>query len=91
MFPPESPILNSKREDATTYDGLKILISKALEGELLNLCGLEWELPACIAVDEGLYHAYDMAVINENDNLIAPLHQSNYPLNYWELYVPPAE
>ena len=83
IFSPATPFLNSSLKKDISYDGLKILISKTLENELTNLCGLKWKLPSYMTVHEKLLHAYDMAVINENDRLIAPLHQSNYPLNYW--------
>jgi len=62
-----------------SYDGLTILISKALEYELCNIGGEKWTLPSNgkLRVHEGLHHLHDIAVIDENDTIVAPLFEAN--------------
>ena len=80
LLSPDHPGLQSKHFSGITYDGFTILISKTLEEELREICGLTWKLPANMAIDEKLLHSFDMAVVNENDTLVAPLYQHNFAL-----------
>jgi hypothetical protein len=76
---PDYPQLNSTLAAAQTYDGFTLLISKALEQQLLKIAGQSWELPHSgkIRVHEELFHVHDIVVINEHDKLVAPLLQAN--------------
>ncbi len=79
VFGPDSlPVQWSRQQPTIPYAGLKLMISSALEDQLKNVCGLKWELPPYLEVDERFLHPYDMAVINEDRRLIAPLHQCNF-------------
>ena len=76
---PEFPYLNSAVAIGQTYDGLTLLISKALEQELLRVAGQRWVLPPSgkVRVHEKLLHVHDIAVINDKSKLVAPLLQPN--------------
>jgi hypothetical protein len=76
---PDYPYLNSVVSRDEVHDGLTVLISSALEKELLRLGGMNWTLPASgkLRVHESLVHPYDMAIIDENSKLVAPLLQAN--------------
>lgn len=79
LLSPSFPHLNSEVSKEESYDGLTILISKALEQELLNIGGKKWRLPANgkVRVHEGLHHLHDIAVIDENEKIVAPLLEAN--------------
>lgn len=79
LVSPDYPNLNEKTSDEETYDGLTILISSALEKELLNIGGQKWILPQSgkIEVHKGLVHPHDIVVINEKSKLVAPLYEAN--------------
>jgi hypothetical protein len=76
---PEYPHLNSSAAQNETYDGLTLLISKALEDELLQVAGQKWTLPRSgkVRVHDGLKHLTDIAVIDEQSKLVAPLLEAN--------------
>lgn len=79
LVSPEFPHLNSVLAKGQTYDGFTLLISKALEQELLRVAGQSWVLPHSgkVRVHEKLVHVHDIAVINEKSKLVAPLLQPN--------------
>lgn len=79
LVSPDFPYLNSKVSADVDYDGLEILISPTLAAEISNIGGKQWTLPknGKIRVHEGLKHAHDIVVINENGKTIAPLLQPN--------------
>lgn len=79
LISPSYPHLNTKTSSDEPYDGLTILISKALEQELLNIAGKQWALPTNgkLRVHEGLHHLHDIAVIDENNKIVAPLFEAN--------------
>jgi hypothetical protein len=79
LVSPEYQYLNSNLAKEQTYDGFTLLISKALEQELLQVAGQPWVLPSSgkVRVHEDLVHVYDMAVINEKSKMVAPLFQPN--------------
>jgi len=79
LISPDYPHLNSKVSENESYDGLTILISKALEKELLTIGGQQWTLPknGKVQVHDGLHHMHDIAVIDENSNMIAPIFEAN--------------
>lgn len=77
LISPEYPHTHDKTSKDQEYDGMTILISKALEQELLNIGGKKWTLPKHVRVHDGLYHMHDIAVINENSKLVAPLFEAN--------------
>jgi hypothetical protein len=78
IISPNYPHLN--RLSKSNDEQLKVHISKALMVEIENLCGFKWEVPNFIRVNDKLLHNYDIAVINSDDRLIAPLFQSNFAL-----------
>ena len=84
LFAPDAPFEDIHKRTDLAYDGLTLLISPALEEKLTKLCGLKCELPSCVAVDKKLVRVFEMVVINEKKQLIAPLFQCNYALDYWE-------
>jgi hypothetical protein len=75
----EFPYPNSLLAKGQTYDGFTLLISKALEQELLRMAGQSWVLPPSgrVRVHEKLMHVYDIAVINDKSKLVGPLLQPN--------------
>lgn len=81
LVSPDYPHLNSKivQTKNVTYDGFVLLISKALEDELLSIGGVQWTLPenGKVQVNEKLLHVHDMAVIDQNSKLVAPILQPN--------------
>ncbi len=79
LVSPDYPYLNSKISGDETRDGLTILISKALEKELLSIGGQTWSLPqnSKLKVHDGLVHMHDIVVIDENAKLVAPLLEAN--------------
>lgn len=79
LVSPEFPNVNSVVAKGQTYDGFTLLISKALEQELLRVAGQSWVLPLSgrVRVHEKLLHVHDIAVISDKSKLIAPLLQSN--------------
>lgn len=77
LVSPEFPHLHSRIAEGESYDGLTVLISAALASTLQTLAGKTWTLPPHIKVHDKLHHAHDMAVIDENAKLVAPLYQAN--------------
>jgi hypothetical protein len=79
LVSPDFPHLNSKLATNVEYDGFTLLISKALETELMNIGGLTWSMPGNgkLRVHEGLHHLHDMAVINEGNKIVAPVLEAN--------------
>ena len=77
LVSPDFPHTNDKVSSGEDYDGLTILISKALKQELLNIGGKKWTLPKNVRVQDGLYHLHDIAVIDENSKIVAPLYEAN--------------
>lgn len=79
LVSPSFAHLNSIVSKDESYDGLTILISKALEHELLNIGGKQWVLPKSgkIRVHDGLHHLHDIAVIDEHKKIVAPLFEAN--------------
>lgn len=77
LVSPDYPHTNDKVSADEDYDGLTILISKALENELLNIGGQKWTLPKNVRVHEGLFHLHEITVIDENSKIIAPLYEAN--------------
>lgn len=79
LVSPDFPHLNSIISKEIPYDGLTILISRALEKQLTSIGGQSWSLPenGKIQVHDGLLHVHDMAVIDQNSKLVAPILQSN--------------
>jgi hypothetical protein len=79
LVSPEFPYLNSVLAKGQTYDGFTLLISKALEQELLRMAGQSWVLPPSgrVRVHEKLVHVHDISVINDKFKLVAPLLQPN--------------
>jgi len=79
LVSPSFPYLNSIVSKEESYDGLTILISKALERHLLSIGGQRWTLPknGKIRVHEGLHHLHDIAVIDEHNKIVAPLFEAN--------------
>jgi len=79
LVSPTFPHLNTIVSKDESYDGLTILISKALEQELLTIGGKQWVLPknGKIRVHEELHHLHDIAVIDERNKIVAPLFEAN--------------
>ena len=77
LVSPDFPNLNDTVSKGEDYDGLTILISKALKQELLNISGQKWTLPKNVRVQDGLYHLHDITVIDENSKIVAPLYEAN--------------
>ena len=79
LVSPEFPNLNSVLAKGQTYDGFTLLISAALERELLSLAGQRWVLPSSgkVRVHKKLLHVHDIAVLNDKSKLVAPLLQPN--------------
>lgn len=79
LLSPSYPNLNSIVSKDESYNGLTILISKALEQELLKIGGEQWTLPkdGSMRVHEGLHHLHDIAVIDQNNKIVAPLLEAN--------------
>lgn len=79
LVSPDYPHLNSKIVKDVMYDGLKILISAALEEQILGIGGKQWSLPkdGKLQVHDGLAHLHDIVVIDENAKLVAPLFEAN--------------
>jgi hypothetical protein len=79
LVSPDFPHLNSTLAKSQTYDGFTLLISRALEQELLKVAGQSWILPRSgkVRVHEKLVHAHDIVVINDKSKLVAPLLQPN--------------
>jgi len=79
LVSPDFPHLNTKVAKDEQYDGLTVLISKALEQEITNIGGKKWTLPANgkIRVHDGLHHLHDISVIDEHPHLIAPIFEAN--------------
>lgn len=79
LISPSYPYLNTIVSKEESYDGLTILISKALEQQLLTIGGKKWILPknGKIRVHEGLHHLHDIAVIDEHNKIVAPLFEAN--------------
>lgn len=79
LVSPDYPYLNSKTAKDETYDGLKVLISSALEQQILAIGGQKWSLPknGKLQVHDGLAHLHDIVVIDENDKLVAPILEAN--------------
>ena len=79
IISPDYPHLTKVIARDESYDGLAVLISKALEKELLQLAGQQWVLPESrkIRVHDSLTHVHDIAVIDEKSRLVAPLLQAN--------------
>ena len=73
---PNTTLAKAKNVD---YDGFVLLISRALESELLSIGGAQWSLPenGKVRVHEKLLHVHDMAVIDKNSKLVAPILQPN--------------
>lgn len=76
LVSPEFPHLHSSLPQQS-YDGLSILISSALEGELKTLAGKAWTLPSHVRAHGALHHAHDMVVVDDNSKVVAPLYQAN--------------
>lgn len=62
------------------YDNFTIYISRELKHKLKNLIGLRWKLPNYVKVNNKLYYAYDMFVMDDK-TVVAPLFQMNLPNN----------
>lgn len=79
LVSPSFPHLNTIVSKTESHDGLTILISKALEQEILNIAGKQWVLPknGKIRVHKGLHHLHDIAVIDKDNKIIAPLFEAN--------------
>jgi hypothetical protein len=79
LVSPDYPYLNKNIAGDEDRDGLTILISPALEKELLSIGGQKWALPANgkVKVHDGLAHLHDIVVIDSNEKLIAPLLEAN--------------
>ena len=79
LVSPDFPHLNRINAKEETYDGLQILISAALEKEILGIGGQKWSLPSSgkLRVHEGLAHLHDIVVIDEESKLVAPLFEAN--------------
>ncbi|MGH1538985.1 MAG: hypothetical protein ACRBHB_01060 [Arenicella sp.] len=79
LVSPEFPHLNSKVSADVDYDGLVILISPALEAEIMTIAGKNWALPSNgkVRVHKDLKYVHDIVVINEKNKTIAPLLQPN--------------
>lgn len=79
LVSPDFLHLNSTVAKSQTYDGFTLLISRALEQELLRVGGQSWILPRSgkVRVHEKLVHAHDIVVINDKSKLVAPLLQPN--------------
>jgi hypothetical protein len=79
LVSPEFPNLNSVVAKGQAFDGFTLLISTALERELLSLAGQRWVLPSSgkVRVHKNLLHVHDIAVINDKSKLVAPLLQPN--------------
>ena len=79
LVSPDYPYLNSASKQAVEYDGLQILISKALNDELLRIGGQTWTLPesGIVQVHDGLHHLHDIVVIDDKSKLVAPLYEAN--------------
>ena len=79
LVSPSYPHLNTIVSKDESYDGLTILISKALEQELLSIGGKKWVLPknGKVRVHEDLHHLHDIAVIDEQNKIVAPIFEAN--------------
>ena len=79
LVSPDFPFLSRIISKDISYDGFTLLISEALEKELKNIGGQVWSLPSDgkVKVHEKLLHVHDMAVIDENAQLVAPILQVN--------------
>ncbi len=79
LVSPDFPHLNRINAAQESYDGLQILISAALEKEILTIGGQQWTLPANgkLTVHEGLAHRHDIVVIDEHSKLVAPILEAN--------------
>ena len=81
LISPDFPNLNKHlaKDRNITYDGFVLSISRALEKDLLSIGGAQWSLPSNgkVRVHEKLLHVHDIAVIDENSKLVAPILQPN--------------
>lgn len=79
LVSPDFPHLNRKVAKDVEYDGLTVLISKALEQKILNIGGVKWKLPATgtIKVHDKLHHVHEIGVIDDKQKLVAPLFEAN--------------
>ena len=66
-----------KNNDSNSF---KILISNNLKKELENIANKKWILPDFVNVHPNLLHNYDIVVLDDNNKLIGPYLQSNFPL-----------
>jgi hypothetical protein len=76
LVSPEYPHLHSTLPKQSA-DGLTVMISPALAVELRAIGGVVWSLPPQVQVNDKLLHPHDIAVVDSNFKLVAPLFQAN--------------
>ncbi|MET1410863.1 hypothetical protein ABVF61_01255 [Roseibium sp. HPY-6] len=76
LVSPEFPHLNSKLEGRSDEE-FKLLVSPDLFKVLSNVAGQKWSMPDFVSPHSDLKHMHDVAVLDSEDRLVAPLYQAN--------------
>ena len=76
LVSPDFPSLNSNLP-GDFDEGFTLLVSPDLYNVLTKIADQDWELPDHIKPHNDLKHMHDMAVIDKEDRLVAPLYASN--------------
>lgn len=79
LINPEFPHLNSliAEDKGVNYNGFELLVSAQLHETLLNIAGEKWSLPDWVQIHDKLMHVHDIAVVDEQSKLVAPILQPN--------------
>ncbi|WP_422038307.1 hypothetical protein [Roseibium sp.] len=76
LVSPDFPHLNSKLSGGTD-EGFRLLVSPDLYKVLSRVADQEWTLPDHIEPHSDLKHMHDMAVLDAEGRLVAPLYEAN--------------